>query len=42
MRQNLDPEGLSTDEAIWKALEHSRLSDHVRSMEGGLDAKVAE
>ena len=42
MRQNLDPEGLATDEAIWKALENSRLSDHVRSMEGGLDAKVAE
>lgn len=42
MRQNLDPEGLATDESIWKALEQSRLSDHVRSMEGGLDAKVAE
>lgn len=42
MRQNLDPEGISTDESIWKALEQSRLSDHVRSMEGGLDARVAE
>jgi len=42
MRQNLDPEGLATDESIWKALEQSRLSDHVRSMEGGLDARVSE
>lgn len=42
MRQNLDPEGTATDAAIWKALEQSRLKDHVESMEGGLDALVSE
>jgi ATP-binding cassette subfamily C (CFTR/MRP) protein 1 len=42
MRQNLDPEGIAKDEEIWQALEHSRLKDHVESMEGGLNAAVGE
>ena len=42
MRQNLDPEGLSPDSELWKALEQSRLREHVESMDGQLDALVSE
>ena len=42
MRQNLDPEGLSPDPELWKALEQSRLREHVESMDGQLDALVSE
>lgn len=42
MRQNLDPEGLATDEQLWTALDQARLKEHVESMEGGLEAAVGE
>ncbi|MBW0487072.1 hypothetical protein O181_026787 [Austropuccinia psidii MF-1] len=42
LRDNLDPEGIKTDEELWKALEHSRLKSHIQSLEGGLDGKIEE
>lgn len=42
LRENLDPEGLRTDEELWRVLEHSRLKSHIQSLEGGLDAKIEE
>lgn len=42
LRENLDPTGNSSDQAIWQALEQAKLSDHVRSMKGGLDAELSE
>lgn len=42
MRQNLDPEGVASDAELWKALEQSRLKNHVESMDGGLEALVSE
>lgn len=42
MRQNLDPEGIATDEKLWQALEQARLKDHVEHMDGQLDAQISE
>lgn len=42
VRENLDPEGLYTDDAMWRALELSHLKDHVISMGNGLDCKIQE
>ncbi|WAR56973.1 hypothetical protein PtB15_8B17 [Puccinia triticina] len=42
LRANLDPEGLKTDEELWKVLEHSKLKAHIQSLEGGLDARIEE
>lgn len=32
MRENLDPEGNASDTELWRALEQSRLKEHVESM----------
>jgi len=32
LRENLDPEGLHTDEEIWDALEKSHVRDHPSQM----------
>lgn len=42
VRENLDPEGLYTDEAMWRALELSHLKAHVESMGNGLDCRIQE
>ncbi|KAI9603330.1 hypothetical protein H4Q26_002651 [Puccinia striiformis f. sp. tritici PST-130] len=42
LRANLDPEGLKTDEELWRVLEHSKLKAHIQSLEGGLDARIEE
>ncbi|ANB12248.1 ATP-binding cassette glutathione S-conjugate transporter YCF1 [Sugiyamaella lignohabitans] len=42
LRQNLDPVGLYSDDELWRVLQLSHLKDHVLSMEGGLDASIAE
>lgn len=41
LRQNIDPVGDYTDEAIWEALSHSHLRPYAEA-NGGLDGKVAE
>ncbi|KXS13313.1 multidrug resistance protein 3 [Gonapodya prolifera JEL478] len=40
IRENLDPFGDRSDADCWRALDASGLSDHVKNMEGKLDAKV--
>ncbi|PWN29615.1 hypothetical protein BDZ90DRAFT_230483 [Jaminaea rosea] len=42
LRDNLDPTGASTDQALWRALEQAKLKDHVQSMKGQLDAELSE
>ncbi len=42
IRSNLDPFGVYSDEALWKALEHCHLKAYVASMDAGLDYVVAE
>merc|ERR1711871_1722587 len=42
IRSNLDPFNDHNDEDLWKALERCELRQAVESMDGGLDAKVAE
>ena len=42
LRQNLDPAAIHDDVELWKALELAHLKDHVKSMEGGLNAKITE
>lgn len=42
MRQNIDPTGMSDDDTLWRVLDHARLKDHVKRMDGGLDAHVDE
>lgn len=43
VRENLDPYcDPQQDERYWQALRHVSLEAHVRSLEGGLDAAVAE
>nr|CAD7448332.1 unnamed protein product [Timema bartmani] len=42
LRQNLDPHGRLTDEALWRALEHAHLKDYVGGLQEGLDHEVAE
>lgn len=41
LRQNIDPVGDYTDDAIWEALSHSHLRPYAQA-NGGLDGKVAE
>ena len=41
LRQNIDPVGDYTDDAIWEALTHSHLRPYAEA-NGGLDGKVAE
>lgn len=42
LRDNLDPTGASSDEALWKALEQAHLKETVSNMAGGLDAELSE
>ncbi|KAI5290085.1 hypothetical protein KEM54_002475 [Ascosphaera aggregata] len=42
VRDNLDPRHVHADQALWTALEHARLKDHVSSMPGQLDAQINE
>jgi ATP-binding cassette subfamily C (CFTR/MRP) protein 1 len=42
IRQNIDPFGLYSDEAVWRVLEHSHLKRHIESMGEGLDSSVSE
>ena len=42
MRDNLDPAGIHDDVELWKALELAHLKDHVKLMEGQLNAKIME
>jgi ATP-binding cassette subfamily C (CFTR/MRP) protein 1 len=42
MRQNLDRVGERSDDELWRVLELSHLKEHVKSMEGGLDAAISE
>nr|XP_045722869.1 ATP-binding cassette sub-family C member 10 isoform X2 [Mirounga angustirostris] len=41
VRENLDPQGLHEDGALWQALEQCHLSDVIMSM-GGLDGELSE
>uniref|UniRef100_A0A8C8ZXC6 ATP-binding cassette sub-family C member 10 n=1 Tax=Prolemur simus TaxID=1328070 RepID=A0A8C8ZXC6_PROSS len=41
VRENLDPQGLHEDRALWQALEQCHLSEVIVSM-GGLDAELGE
>ena len=41
VRQNIDPFDTASEEKIWQALDESGLTDHVKSIENGLDANVA-
>jgi ATP-binding cassette subfamily C (CFTR/MRP) protein 1 len=40
IRENLDPTGVCDDVGLWRALESSRLKEHVEKLEGGLDGVV--
>lgn len=42
IRDNLDPSYAHDDTELWEVLELSHLKEHVKSMDGGLDARVAE
>lgn len=42
VRFNLDPTGEKKDSDLWKALEHSHLKDHIKTLEGGLEHEVSE
>ena len=43
VRVNIDPMGLAKDDAqLWEVLKSARLDGFIRSLEGGLDAMVAE
>ena len=42
LRENLDPAAIHDDVELWKALELAHLKDHVKAMEGGLNAKITE
>lgn len=42
MRENLDPAGIHDDVELWKALQLAHLKDHVKLMDGELNAKVNE
>lgn len=42
IRQNLDPVGRYTDQKLWRALELSHLKEHVKSLEGQLEAELSE
>lgn len=42
IRFNLDPFNRCPDHDLWRALDHSHLGDHIRSLSDGLDYVVAE
>ena len=42
IRFNLDPTGNQSDSALWTALEHAHLKNHVERLEGGLDHEITE
>jgi len=42
IRRNLDPLGEHTNAAIWNALEQAHMSEHVRAMDGQLNARVTD
>ncbi|KAI1280795.1 ATP-binding cassette sub-family C member 3 [Halotydeus destructor] len=42
LRSNLDPFSLKSDEKLWKSLEHAHLKQFVKSLDHGLEHKVAE
>ncbi|TQB70175.1 hypothetical protein MPDQ_000830 [Monascus purpureus] len=42
VRDNLDPRHVHDDTELWSVLDHARLKDHVASMDGQLDAMIAE
>ncbi|KAB7505946.1 Multidrug resistance-associated protein 4 [Armadillidium nasatum] len=42
VRYNLDPFSLYTDEQIWNALEEVQLREHVKDMNGCLEAQITE
>jgi len=42
VRFNMDPVAASSDTQIWEALSRCHLESHVRTLDGGLDAVVAE
>ncbi|RXG69973.1 Multidrug resistance-associated protein 4 [Armadillidium vulgare] len=42
VRYNLDPFSLYTDEQIWNALEEVQLKEHVKDMNGCLEAQITE
>lgn len=42
VRDNLDPRHVHDDTELWSVLDHARLKDHVASMDGQLDAIIAE
>ncbi|KAJ2966411.1 hypothetical protein NQ176_g10163 [Zarea fungicola] len=42
VRDNLDPGHVHDDTELWSVLDHARLKDHVKSMDGGLEARITE
>ena len=42
IRFNLDPFNNYSDEEIYRSLEHAHLKDYVRTLEGGIEHKIAE
>ena len=42
IRSNLDPFQRYSDEALWRALEHCHLKEHIASLDSGLEHVVAE
>jgi hypothetical protein len=42
MRDNLDPTGAATDDMMWRALEQTRLKEHVQSMVRSLFGAVRQ
>ncbi|KAM3473295.1 hypothetical protein MY5147_004840 [Beauveria neobassiana] len=42
VRDNLDPGHVHDDTELWSVLDHARLKDHVKNMDGGLEARITE
>lgn len=42
IRSNIDPEDKHTDQELWDALDAADLAEHIRKMEGGLDASIEQ
>ncbi|UZJ53839.1 hypothetical protein CBS101457_003159 [Exobasidium rhododendri] len=42
LRDNMDPTGTYSDEELWHSLDQARLKDHIKSLDGGLDALLTE
>lgn len=42
LRDNVDPAGAYSDDALWKSLEQAHLKRHISSLPGGLDAMLTE